>query len=92
MEKNLEINRKKTIEKLLGKTDDAMSTILVGTNRLASLVTRNNMFDDLLRKSNQQRIAYDEWINGGKTRIKAGSSYICRFSSRSYKIFKCWSR
>ena len=65
-EKNLEINRKKTIEKLLGKTDDAMSTILVGTNRLASLVTRNNMFDDLLRKSNQQRIAYDEWINGGK--------------------------
>ncbi len=65
-EKNLEINRKKTIEKLLGKTDDAMSTILVGTNRLASLVTRNNMFDDLLRKSNQQRIVYDEWINGGK--------------------------
>ena len=64
--KKLEINRKKTIEKLLGKTDDAMSTILVGTNRLASLVTRNNMFDDLLRKSNQQRVAYDKWLDGGR--------------------------
>jgi hypothetical protein len=64
--KKLEINRKETIEKLLGKTDDAMSTILVGTNRLASLVTRNQMFDDLLRKSNQQRIAYDKWVDGGK--------------------------
>ena len=62
----VEVNRREIIEKLLGKTNDPMSTILIGTNRLASIIRRNEMFDNLLRKSNQQRVVYDEWIKGGR--------------------------
>ena len=62
----VEVNRREIIEKLLGKTNDPMSTILIGTNRLASIIRRNEMFDNLLRKSNQQRVIYDDWIKGGR--------------------------
>ena len=62
----VQVNRREIIEKLLGKTNDPMSTILIGTNRLASIIRRNEMFDNLLRKSNQQRVIYDDWIKGGR--------------------------
>jgi hypothetical protein len=47
---NLEV-----INNLLGKNNNALSTIIESTNRLSSIVRRNEMFDNLLNTSNKMR-------------------------------------
>ena len=61
----LSINRRDVIKKLLGKTDDPMSSILIGTNKLATIIRRNQVYDDLLRASNKQKKVYDDWLKAG---------------------------
>ena len=54
------------INQLLGKSKNIMSTIVEGTNNLSSQIRTNEYFDNLLKKSDEMKIAYDNWIAGGK--------------------------
>ena len=47
---NLEV-----INNLLGKNKNALSSIIEGTNKLSTVVRRNEMFDELLNNSNKMR-------------------------------------
>ena len=47
---NLEV-----INNLLGKNTNALSSIIEGTNKLSTVVRRNEMFDNLLNNSNKMR-------------------------------------
>lgn len=49
--------KKQVIEDLFGKSNDAFQTILNGTNKLSTIVRRNEYFDNLLNKSNELRAA-----------------------------------
>ena len=48
---------KDLITKLLGKNENAMATILEGTNRLSTVVRRNEFYDNILNKSNEMLAA-----------------------------------
>ena len=58
--------QREVIEKLYGKGNDALQTILNGTHKLSAIVRRNEYYDDLLNTSNEMRAA-------GKTPIFANS-------------------
>ena len=57
---------REVIEKLYGKGDDALKTILNGTNRLSSIVRRNEYFDKLGIESLQMKEVYKAWVDGGR--------------------------
>ena len=46
---------KEVIEELFGKSEDALQTMLNGTQKLSAIVRRNEYFDDLLNTSNAMR-------------------------------------
>ena len=54
------------IDKLLGKSKNVMSTIVEGTNNLSTQVRTNEYWDALVKKSDEMKTAYDEWIQGGR--------------------------
>ena len=54
------------VDKLLGKSKSAMSTIVEGTNNLSYQVRQNEYWDNMLKKSDEMKVAYDEWIAGGR--------------------------
>ena len=58
--------QREVIDKLYGKGNDALQTILNGTHKLSAIVRRNEYYDDLLNTSNEMRAA-------GKTPIFANS-------------------
>ena len=81
------IDRRKVILDLLGKTDDPMSTVITGTNKLATLLRRNQVYDDLLRASNKQRLLYDEWLAGGKQGAAPEAPIFVNSEAEAYKYF-----
>ena len=58
--------QREVIDKLYGKGNDALQTILNGTHKLSAIVRRNEYFDELLNTSNEMRAA-------GKTPIFANN-------------------
>ena len=52
------------IDKLLGKSKSAMSTIVEGTNNLSTQVRTNEYWDNMLKKSDEMKIAWDNWDKG----------------------------
>ena len=54
------------IDKLLGKSKNAMSTIVEGTNNLSYQVRSNEYWDNMLKKSDEMKVAWDEWDAGGR--------------------------
>ena len=54
------------INKLLGKAQNPMSTILEGTNNLSAQIRSNEFFDNLILQNNALRTRYDEWLNTGR--------------------------
>ena len=54
------------IDKLLGKSKNVMSTIVEGTNNLSTQVRTNEYWDALVKKSDEMKTVYDEWIQGGR--------------------------
>lgn len=54
------------IKKLLGKTENPMSTIVEGTNALSIQVRLNQYLDDLVKQSNVLKKNWDEWDSGGR--------------------------
>ena len=70
----------KVINKLLGKNENVMSTILQGTNKLSTVVRSNQYFDKLLKKSNEMQIVrstqIDEFMKQGLTKSEAEKKAI----------------
>ena len=56
----------KVIKKLLGKTENPMSTIVEGTNALSIQVRLNQYLDDLVKQSNVLKKNWDAWDAGGR--------------------------
>jgi len=56
---------KPVIQKLLGKAQNPMSSIVEGTANLSSMVRSNQFFDDLILKNNKLKKDYDAWIEAG---------------------------
>ena len=83
----LEINRRDAIKKLLGKTDDAMSTILIGTNKLSAIVRRNEFYDSLLIQSNKAKAVYDEWLKNGKVGPRPAAPIFVDSQADAYRYF-----
>jgi len=54
------------IKKLLGKSENPMSTIVEGTNALSVQVRLNQYLDDLVKQSNVLKKNWDEWDSGGR--------------------------
>ena len=57
------------IDKLLGKSKSAMSTIVEGTNNLSFQVRSNEYWDTMLKKSDEMKVAWDEWDAGGRVGV-----------------------
>ena len=57
------------IDKLLGKSKSAMSTIVEGTNNLSYQVRSNEYWDNMLKKSDEMKVAWDEWDAGGRVGV-----------------------
>ena len=47
------------VDKLLGKSKSAMSTIVEGTNNLSYQVRNNEYWDNMLKKSDEMKVAWD---------------------------------
>ena len=54
------------IKKLLGKNQNPMSTLVDGVTNLSTQVKSGEFFDNIVRKSNQLKLEYDKWLDGGK--------------------------
>ena len=54
------------INQLLGKSKNILSTIVEGTNNLSAQIRTNEYYDSLLKKSDEMKIAYDDWVAKGK--------------------------
>ena len=54
------------INKLLGKAQNPMSSILEGTNNLSAQIRSNEFFDNLIFKNNALKTRYDEWLATGR--------------------------
>jgi hypothetical protein len=57
---------KDIIKKLLGKAENPMSPLVEGTNALSSQVRLNEYLDNMVKRSNQQKVIYDKWLEGGR--------------------------
>ena len=54
------------IKKLLGKSENPMSTLVDGITNLSTQVHSGEFFDNMVKKSNQLKVAYDDWLAAGK--------------------------
>ena len=50
------------IKKLLGKSENPMSTLVDGITNLSTQVHGGEFFDNMVKKSNQLKVAYDDWL------------------------------
>ena len=64
--KDLTPQGQKVIRKLLGKTENPMSTLVEGTANLSSQVRFNQYMDDLAKENSRRTIAWNRWNNGYK--------------------------
>jgi len=64
--KDLTPRGKEVLQKLLGKAENPMSTLVEGTVNLSSQVRFNQYLDDLVKQSNKQKATWDAWDAGGR--------------------------
>jgi hypothetical protein len=76
-----------TIKKLLGKTENPMSTILEGTNALSIQVRLNQYLDDLVKQSNKLKENYDKWLAGGKVGPEPRVPFLVNNPGEAKKYF-----
>jgi len=57
---------KEIINKLLGKAKNPMSTLVEGTNALSTQVRFNEYLDNLVKKSNELKVKWDDWDKAGR--------------------------
>ena len=79
--------QRKVIENLFGKGNDAFQTILEGTQKLSTVVRRNEYFDNLLNESNKLRelrkVQIDEFIKQGLSKSDAEKKAVVPTFARS---------
>ena len=56
------------INKLLGKSKNILSTIVEGTNNLSTQIRTNEYWDAMVKKSDEMKIAYDDWVKKGSVK------------------------
>ena len=54
--------RGKLLRELVGKSNDGLNTAITGTNRLANLVIRNEVNQEVILNSAKQKKLVDEWL------------------------------
>ena len=54
--------RKKLLKELVGKSNDGLNTAITGTNRLANLVIRNEVNQEIILNSARQKKLVDDWL------------------------------
>ena len=54
--------RGKLLRELVGKSNDGLNTAITGTNRLANLVIRNEVNQEIILNSARQKKLVDEWL------------------------------
>ena len=54
--------RGKLLRELVGKSNDGLNTAITGTNRLANLVIRNEVNQEVILNSAKQKKSVDEWL------------------------------
>jgi len=57
---------KEIINKLLGKAKNPMSTLVEGTNALSTQIRFNQYLDNLVKKSNELKVKWDDWDKAGR--------------------------
>ena len=75
------------IKKLLGKTENPMSTIVEGTNALSIQVRLNQYLDDLVKKSNEMKVEYDAWLKGGRQGPEPRVPFLVNSPGEAKKYF-----
>jgi hypothetical protein len=75
------------MRKLLGKTENPMSTIVEGTNALSIQVRLNQYLDDLVVQSNKNKEVYDEWLAGGKVGPEPRVPFLVNSPGEAKKYF-----
>ena len=54
--------RKRLLKELVGKSNDGLNTAITGTNRLANLVIRSEVNQEIILNSSRQKKLVDEWL------------------------------
>ena len=54
--------RKKLLKELVGKSNDGLNTAITGTNRIANLVIRGEVNQEIIRNSARQKKLVDDWL------------------------------
>ena len=79
--------QKQVIEDLFGKGNDALQTILEGTQKLSAVVRRNEYFDNLVNESNRLRelrkVQIDEFMKQGLSRDEAAKRAVAPIFANS---------
>ena len=78
---------KEVMKKLLGKTENPMSTIVEGTNALSIQVRLNQYLDDLVKQSNKNKEVYDAWLAGGKQGPEPRVPFLVNSPGEAKKYF-----
>ena len=65
--------RRKLLEKLVGKSKDGLNTVITGTERISNLVVRNEVNNQILRNSLKQKQLVDDYLAKVDELIKGGS-------------------
>ena len=66
--------RRKLLENLIGKSKDGLNTIITGTERIANLVVRNEVNNEVVRNSLKQKQLVDDYLTKVDDLIKGGKS------------------
>ena len=78
---------KEVMRKLLGKTENPMSTIVEGTNALSIQVRLNQYLDDLVVQSNKNKEVYDAWLAGGRQGPEPRVPFLVNSPGEAKKYF-----
>jgi len=57
---------KSIIQKTLGKSNSPINTLVEGVTNLSAQVHSGEAFDQMMRRSNELKVAYDKWLHGFK--------------------------
>ena len=78
---------KEVMRKLLGKTENPMSTIVEGTNALSIQVRLNQYLDNLVVQSNKNKEVYDAWLAGGRQGPEPRVPFLVNSPGEAKKYF-----
>ena len=75
------------IKKLLGKTKNPINTIVEGTIALSKQVRFNQYLDEMVKRSNEQKVLYDNWLAGGKVGAAPRVPFLVNSPGEARKYF-----